>query len=83
MIQRQYPPRGSLSIKRGLGRVSREDRVTKRHCKKEMNTQTIIVALIIIAAAIYVVRSIYKSAKGHSCETGSCGCEPKVSKKIS
>ncbi len=48
-----------------------------------MNTQAIIVALIITAAVIYVARSIYKSAKGHSCETGACGCEPKMSKKRS
>jgi hypothetical protein len=45
-----------------------------------MDTQTIIVVLIITAAVIYVARSIYKSAKGHSCETGSCGCEPKMKK---
>ncbi len=43
-----------------------------------MNIQVIIVALIIIAAVAYVARSIYKSAKGHACETGSCGCNKPV-----
>ncbi|MES2779703.1 MAG: FeoB-associated Cys-rich membrane protein [Bacteroidota bacterium] len=49
-----------------------------------MNIQVVIVILIIIVAVAYVARSMYKSAKGHACETGSCGCDtkPAVSKKV-
>ena len=39
-----------------------------------MDIQVAIVTLIVIAAILYVARSIYKSAKGHACETGNCGC---------
>jgi hypothetical protein len=42
-----------------------------------MNTQTIIVILIVTAAVIYVIRNMYKSAKGNACETGNCGCGKK------
>lgn len=51
-----------------------------------MNIQVIIVGMIVTAAVAYVAQSIYKSAKGHTCETGSCGCEPKgpkIDKKVS
>jgi hypothetical protein len=40
-----------------------------------MDIQTLIVALIIAAAVAYVARSMYKSAKGKSCESGDCGCK--------
>jgi hypothetical protein len=46
-----------------------------------MDIQIIIVGIIIAAAVIYVARSIYKSAKGHSCESGSCGCDSGPLKK--
>ena len=44
----------------------------------QMDIQVAIVTLIIIAAIVYVARSIYKSAKGHACETGNCGCAKPV-----
>lgn len=43
-----------------------------------MSIQVIIVALIVVAAIVYVARSMYKSAKGHACETGACGCDKPV-----
>jgi hypothetical protein len=46
-----------------------------------MDIQTLIVALIIAAAVAYVARSMYKSAKGKSCETGTCGCDSKPTVK--
>jgi hypothetical protein len=45
-----------------------------------MDVQVIIVAVIVVAAVIYVARSIFKSAKGNACETGSCGCAPEKSR---
>ena len=47
-----------------------------------MDSQLIIVFIILIAATGYVVRSIYKNAKGHSCETGNCKCEGKRINKV-
>ncbi|MEI6509249.1 MAG: FeoB-associated Cys-rich membrane protein [Bacteroidota bacterium] len=47
-----------------------------------MNIQIIIVGILIAAAAFYVVRTIYKSTKGHSCETGSCKHVSKSIKKV-
>lgn len=49
--------------------------------QNEMQVQLIIVALMVLAAGWYLVKSILKSAKGHSCESGSCGCDkpkPKI-----
>ncbi|HCP92706.1 MAG TPA: hypothetical protein DIU05_01550 [Bacteroidetes bacterium] len=43
-----------------------------------MDIQVAIVTLILIAAIVYVARSIYKSAKGNACETGNCGCAKPV-----
>lgn len=43
-----------------------------------MDIQVAIVTLILIAAIVYVARSMYKSAKGHACETGNCGCAKPV-----
>ncbi len=40
-----------------------------------MNIQYAIVGLIVAAAGWYIFKSIVKSAKGHSCESGACGCE--------
>lgn len=45
-----------------------------------MDIQVIIVAIMIVAAVIYIGRSIFKSSKGHSCETGHCGCDSKLNK---
>jgi hypothetical protein len=44
----------------------------------QMDIQVAIVTLILIAAIVYVARSIYKSAKGNACETGNCGCAKPV-----
>jgi hypothetical protein len=43
-----------------------------------MDIQVVIVAIMVVAAIAYVARSIFKSAKGNSCETGNCGCEKKL-----
>lgn len=48
----------------------------------DMDTQTIIVILIVTSAVIYVARSMYKSAKGHACESGNCGCDSAKLKKV-
>jgi large-conductance mechanosensitive channel len=40
-----------------------------------MIIQYIIVGLIVAVAIWYIVKSVTKSAKGHSCESGACGCE--------
>jgi FeoB-associated Cys-rich membrane protein len=47
-----------------------------------MDIQIVIVVLIVVAAVVYVARSIYRSAKGHACETGNCGCDSKEGKLI-
>ena len=39
-----------------------------------MNIQSIIVGIIVLAALFYVARALFKSAKGHACESGKCGC---------
>jgi hypothetical protein len=39
-----------------------------------MNIQYVIVIVLILAASVYLFRYILNSAKGHSCESGKCGC---------
>jgi hypothetical protein len=46
-----------------------------------MDVQLIIVAVILLAAAWYLGRTLFRSAKGHSCESGKCGDE-KLKTKI-
>ena len=48
-----------------------------------MNIQLIIVISLVVLAIIYVAKNIYKSVKGHACETSSCGCEKKPIKPVS
>lgn len=40
-----------------------------------MDIQFIIVGLFVAVAIWYIVKSVAKSAKGHSCESGACGCD--------
>lgn len=47
-----------------------------------MNIQLIIVVLIIVAAVFYVGRSVYRSSRGHACESGNCNCQPKTNQKV-
>ncbi len=42
-----------------------------------VNAQLIIVILLITGAVLYILKSMYKSAKGHTCEQGSCKCSNK------
>jgi hypothetical protein len=37
--------------------------------------------ILVIGAAFYLGRSIYKSTRGHACETGNCGCDKPVFKQ--
>ncbi len=39
-----------------------------------MNIQYIITGIIVSAALFYVAKTVFKSAKGHSCESVKCGC---------
>lgn len=42
--------------------------------------QIAIVILIVAGAILYVARTLYKSVKGHSCQSGTCGCAKPVAK---
>lgn len=42
-----------------------------------VNAQLIIVILLVTGAVLYVLKNIYKSAKGHTCEQGNCKCSNK------
>ncbi|MFI5221723.1 MAG: FeoB-associated Cys-rich membrane protein [Bacteroidia bacterium] len=47
-----------------------------------MKTQYIIITIIILSAVFYIARTIYKNAKGHSCESGNCKCHSTPIKKV-
>lgn len=40
-----------------------------------MDFQLIIVCIAVAVALFYVGRTMYKSAKGGACQSGSCGCD--------
>jgi hypothetical protein len=46
-----------------------------------MDMQLIIVVVILMVAAVYLVRTLFRSAKGHSCESGKCSHHPTIAKK--
>jgi hypothetical protein len=46
-----------------------------------MDAQLIIVIAILLGAAVYLVRTLFRSAKGHSCESGKCSHHPTIAKK--
>ncbi|MFN4994347.1 MAG: FeoB-associated Cys-rich membrane protein [Bacteroidota bacterium] len=37
-----------------------------------MNIQLIIVGIIISAAALFLIKKMIRSSKGHSCDSGNC-----------
>jgi hypothetical protein len=43
--------------------------------------QLAIVIILVIGAAYYVGRTLFKNAKGHACESGNCGCSKPAGKK--
>lgn len=45
-----------------------------------MDIQLMIVVAIVLAAALYLGRTLFKSAKGHSCESGKCSHHPTIEK---
>lgn len=42
-----------------------------------VNAQLIIVILLIAGAVLYILKSMYKSANGHTCEQANCKCSNK------
>ena len=46
-----------------------------------MDMQLIIVVLVLLVAAWYLVRTLFRSAKGHTCESGKCSHHPTIAKK--
>jgi hypothetical protein len=47
-----------------------------------MDIQYIIVTIIIALSIAFVIRTIYKSTQGHSCESGDCKHVRKTIKKV-
>lgn len=47
----------------------------------KIDWQFLVVAFIFASALFYVVKVIYKSSKGDSCESGNCKCHP-VKKEV-
>ena len=47
-----------------------------------MDIQYLIVTIIIALSIAFVIRTIYKSTKGHSCESGDCKHITKSIKKV-
>lgn len=43
--------------------------------------QLIIVVVILLVAAWYLGRTLFRSAKGHTCESGKCSQHPTIAKK--
>lgn len=43
-----------------------------------MDIQLFIIIVIVAVAALYLARTLYYSAKGHSCASGKCGCEKQM-----
>ena len=48
-----------------------------------MDAQLIIVVAIVLGAAVYLGRTLFKSAKGHTCESGKCSHHPTIEKNKS
>lgn len=48
-----------------------------------MDAQLIIVVAIVLGAAIYLGRTLFRSAKGQSCESGKCSHHPSIEKNKS
>ena len=48
-----------------------------------MDVQLIIVVAIVLVAAVYLGKTLFKSANGHSCETGKCSHHPTIEKNKS
>ena len=48
-----------------------------------MDAQLIIVVAIVLGAAVYLGRTLFRSAKGHSCESGKCSHHPSIEKNKS
>ena len=46
-----------------------------------MDMQLIIVVVILLVAAWYLGRTLFRSAKGHTCESGKCSHHPTIVKK--
>jgi hypothetical protein len=46
-----------------------------------MDMQLIIVVVILLVAAWYLGRTLFRSSKGHSCESGKCSHHPTIAKK--
>jgi hypothetical protein len=46
-----------------------------------MDAQLIVVVAIVLGAVVYLGRKLFKSANGHSCESGKCSHHPTLTKK--
>jgi hypothetical protein len=46
-----------------------------------MDAQLILVVAIVLGAAIFLGRTLFRSAKGHSCESVKCSHHPTIEKK--
>jgi len=44
--------------------------------------QSLLLGVILVAAVIYLFRTLRRNSQGHACEGSACKCEPTKVKKV-